>query len=109
MLNVRFEQIIDNIIIKNDQMLFGFDKDGQTVYTETPTNKYMEGTDTYDDVNAFMFAPCYLNLKKPKAIEELKQICINEFNKTSKSKVKIFYKGLQGIVEEIDDQQIIVV
>ena len=110
MLLVKVEQIIDNIIIKDDQLLFGIiDEDGQTVYTEEPTNKYMEGTDTYEDVNAFMFAPCYLNLTKQKAIDEFKNVCINEFNKTSKDVIFLMHNGLRVIVEDIGNPYILIV
>ena len=42
MLKVSLEQIIDNIIIKDNLLLFGtHDEDGQQIWSETPQNKYM--------------------------------------------------------------------
>ena len=110
MLNVKVEQIIDNIIIKDNLLLFGtHDEDGQPVWSETPQNKYMNGTDTYEDAHAYLFGQSYLNLNSAEALEEFKTFCINEFDATNKDYCMVKYNGLHCIIEKLEDQHIIIV
>lgn len=110
MLKVSLEQIIDNIIIKDNMLLFGtHDEDGQPIWSETPTNKYIDGTDTYEDANIFLFGKDYLNFNNAEALEEFKQFCIKEIDATTKDYCTTTYNGLSCIIEEKEDQFIIVV
>lgn len=106
MLKVSLEQIIDNIIIKDNMLLFGtHDEDGQPIWSETPQNKYMEGTDTYEDANILMFGKEYLNFNNAEALEEFKTFCIKEFDTTTKDYCTTKYHGLSCIIEKEDDAQ----
>lgn len=110
MLKVKLEGIIDNIIILDNQLLFAMlDEDGQTVYTEVPQNKYMPYSDTYEDVQAFLFDKAYLNFNSAGALEDFKQYCINEFDSTKKDYCIIKYNGLHGIVEYEKDHHVIII
>lgn len=110
MLKVKLEGIIDNIIIKDNMLLFGtHDEDMQPIWSETPQNKYMEGTDTYEDVNALMFGQSYLNFNSAEALEEFKTFCIKEFDTTNKDYCTTKYHGLCCIVEKCEDQYLLIV
>lgn len=110
MLNVTVEQIIDNIIIKDNLLLFGtHDEDGQPIWSETPQNKYMDGTDTYEDAHAFMFGQEYLNFNNAESLEQFKIFCLNEFDQQSKNYCRATYNGLHCIIEKLEDQPIIIV
>ena len=110
MLKEKLEGIIDNILIKDNMLLFGtHDEDGQPIWSETPQNKYMEGTDTYEDVDALMFDKDYLNFNNAESLEAFKQFCIKEFDTTTKDYCTTNYNGLHCIIEKEDDGQHIIV
>lgn len=105
MLKVSLEQIIDNIIIKDNLLLFGtHDEDGQQIWSETPQNKYIDGTDTYEDVDIFLFGHDYLNFNNAEALEEFKQFCINEIDHATNDYCTTNYNGLSCIIEKVKDQ-----
>lgn len=110
MLKVKLEGIIDNIIIKDNMLLFGtHDEDMQPIWSETPQNKYMEGTDTYEDVHALMFGQDYLNFNSAGALKEFKQFCINEIDSATKDYCITKYNGLSCIIEKCEDEFLLIV
>ncbi len=104
MLMVKIEQIIDNIIIKDNAIYFGVeDGEHNIAYSTDPKNKYMVGTDTYEDVQTFLFGECYLNFNSSEALEQFKNYCINEFDQQKNDYCICSYAGLHVILEHVKD------
>lgn len=106
MLLVTIETIINNIIIIDDALYFGVEDNGKMTYSKEPKNKYMDGTDTYEDAQRFLFGEDYLNFNSIDALDEFKNYCINEFDQQSNDYCMLSYAGLEVMLELVEDQPI---
>ena len=99
--------LIDNIIIQDDQLLFSdVDLKEDVFYKLDPVNEYMFNTDSYCQANIFLYSDDYLGFYKPSNIEAFKIECINKF----KSGITSFrYNGLAILLEEIEDNKEIII
>lgn len=98
--------LIENMIIQDDKLLFSnTDLNDDLYYQYAPVNEYVFNTDSYSQVNLFLFHEDYLGFIKPINHNKFKNECIKQLEAGVTS---FRYNGLSVILEEIEDQDIII-
>lgn len=98
--------LIENMIIQDDKLLFSnTDLNDDVYYQYAPVNEYMFNTDSYCQANLFLFDKEYLGFISPINHNKFKNECIKQLEAGVTS---FRYNGLNVILEEIEDQDIII-
>lgn len=98
--------LIENMIIQDDKLLFSnTDLNDELYYQYAPVNEYMFNTDSYSQVNLFLFHEDYLGFIRPINHNNFKNECIKQLEA---GVTNFRYNGLNVILEEIEDQDIII-
>lgn len=95
--------LIDNIVIKDNELFFTETINGQTVYRYKPCSKYRYDTDSYRESMTLLFHPDYLNFISPNEIERFKNtVLIHDKEMDYMFK----YNDLNVIITPVDDTDI---
>ena len=101
MLKVSIESKIDNIVIKDNELIFTDTVNGQAVYTYKPCSHYRYDTDSYNESMMFLFHPDYLGFYSTLNIHNF---TIAVLDNVKKLNFNFKYNGLTVNVSNIDDR-----
>ena len=97
MLRINAEGIVRNIFIVDDNVYF---EDNKGLIVKHPANRYMEGTDSYEAAETFLYGEEYLNLNDKDNIKEFIDYCINQYKNDIYS---FIFKGVSITMYYHDD------
>lgn len=102
MLLVNIESIIKNIVISENELYFSYEDPAtkDTIYTLVPTNEYIFDTDSFNNVQVFLYHHNYLGFNITYNIHKFKNYCLKQY---SEGKKLFKYNGLSCIIEEIEE------
>lgn len=92
--------LIDNIVIKDNELFFTENINGQTVYRYKPCSKYRFNSDSYNQSMVFIFHPDYLGFISPSMIDDFTGTVLNN---VADDTYHFTYNGLTVQVSEVDD------
>lgn len=100
MLRVNVESKLKNIFIVGNAIYF---EDDKGMITANPCNRYMEGTDSYEASEMFLFNEEYLNFNDAAEVESFMDYCIRQYH----NDIYIFtYKSLGVVMDFIEDPEV---
>lgn len=92
--------LIDNIVIKDDELFFTETINGQTVYRWKPCSKYRFDSDSYNESMRFLFHPDYLGFFSSGNINDFKVTVLDNVKNLN---FNFTYNGLTVNVNNVRD------
>lgn len=99
-------KLIDNIIIFRNELYFSDidPTDEETIYSNVPVNEYVFNTDSFNEVQVFLYHEDYLGFCYTGNLTNFKNECLKQF---SEGNTIFKYNGLSVMLEEIEDPEAI--
>ena len=101
MLKVSIESKIDNIVIKDNELIFTDTVNGQTIYTYKPCSDYRYDTDSYNESMMFLFHPDYLGFYSTLNIQDFTQTVLDH---REKMEFNFKYNGLTVTMTAVNER-----